>query len=111
MTSPSETLPEYLARAYPNGAPADLVPVRLVPVEVFGGDCDCHLNHDHDGNPCTGWGYGLCDAVGAGSDCNRAVGRIYRRDEDRSPRLDGETIVVWVPAGELEKFDKRFGDG
>lgn len=106
-----ETLPEHLARLYPDGAPAGLVPVRLVPVEVFGGECPCHeaaeasgAAVDHD------FVYGLCDAVEAWSDCNRAYGRIYRRDEDESRRLDGDTITVWVSATEVEKFNKRFGD-
>lgn len=107
-----ETLPEQLARVYLDGPPAGLVPVRLVPVEVFGGDCSCHEDAEASGaaTGCHGFSYGLCDAVEAGSDCNRAHGRIYRRDEDESPRLDGDTITVWVPAGELEKFDRVFGD-
>jgi hypothetical protein len=107
---PRETLPQQLARLYPDGAPAGLVPVRLVPVEVFGGDCDCHLDHDHDDNPCSGWGYGLCDAVDACSDCNRAVGRIYRRDEDESPREVGNAILVWVTPEQAALFDVVFGD-
>lgn len=48
----------------------DLVPLTLVPVEVFGGEPDDDT-----------WGYGLMDAVPAWSDCNRADGRIYRVDD------------------------------
>lgn len=104
------TLPEYIAAVHPDGAPGSLVPVRLVPVEAFGGDCDCHLEHDHDGNPCAGWGYGLMDAVPGYSDCNRAHGRIYRRDEDWSLRDPSEVIVVWVASAEIKKFDQIFGN-
>ena len=85
-----------------------LVRVRLVPVEVFGGD-----EEDCDG--CGGTvkcGYGLMDAVQAWSDCNRAEGRIYRVDDDHSEpyRQPGDTITVYVPQSEMAKFAKRFGD-
>src|SRR5260221_69305 len=105
-----ETLRQHVARLDPEGAPSGLVPVRLVPVEVFGGDCDCHLMHDHDDNSCSGWGYGLCDAVDGMSDCNRAVGGIYRRDEGESPRSDGNTILVWVTPEQVALFDVVFGE-
>lgn len=110
---------------------ADLVPVEaivpepgrwivLVPVEVFGGDCDCHRGTEADrdaGNvasyssECGGWGYGLCDAVQAWSDCNRANGQIYRVD-DTEPRYrkHGETVRVWVADKDLPFFDKKFGE-
>ena len=73
----------------------DLVKVNLVPVQVFGTD-----------------GYGLMDAVAPWSDCNRAEGQIYRRDEDhREPfRQPGDFITVYVPREELSKFDKKFLD-
>jgi len=79
-----------------------LVKVRLVPVEVFGTD-EC----DHCGTPA---GYGLSDAVSPWSDCNRAIGHIYRRDDiDQRHRDPGDTITVYVPQSELPKLDKRYG--
>src|SRR5580765_3608983 len=78
-----------------------LVRVQLVPVEVFGvNECD---NCDAPG------GYGLCDAVPAWSDCNRAIGHIYRVDET-GHREPGDVITVYVPQAELAKFEKRYGD-
>jgi hypothetical protein len=74
----------------------DLVKVTLVPVEVFGADS----------------GYGLVDAVSAWSDCNRAVGHIYRRDEEANVphRNPDDVITVYVPRSELPKFDRKFGE-
>lgn len=74
----------------------DLVKVTLVPVEVFGTES-----------------YGLADAVSPWSDCNRARGHIYRRDEDENVpyRNPSEVITVYVPRNELPKFDESFGDG
>jgi hypothetical protein len=97
-----ETLPDHLARAYPDGAPASLVPVRLCPVQVFGADeCDaCQAPA----------GYGLMDAVSAWSDCNRAHKHIYRRDDPEFGRAEGDTILVWVTPEEAEKFDRVLGD-
>jgi len=71
----------------------NLVPLTLVPVEVFGEDD----------------GYGLMDAVSAWSDCNRAEGRIYRV-EDFSPayRLPGESVQVWVRQEDVEFFQKNW---
>lgn len=90
--------------------PDDLVPITLVPVEVFGGDCDCHEESDKAGD-CAGWSYGLMDAVQSWSDCNRASGRIYRVDDTEPQyREPGETITVYVPAGSLPWFERRFGD-
>lgn len=113
----------------------DLVPITLVPVEVFGGDCDCHIDAGHayvqpEGTPegmtaqeqpsgvvklvprCAGWGYGLSDAVQAWSDCNRADGRIYRVDEtDPKYREPGETVTVYVPRAALPWFEKHWGEG
>jgi hypothetical protein len=89
-----------------------LVPITLVPVEVFGGDCDCHLEHNCRGasNGCVGWGYGLCDAVSSWSDCNRASGRIYRVEDLAGGREPGDTITVYVPAEALGWFQTRHGD-
>jgi hypothetical protein len=68
------------------------VKVTLVPVEVFGTDS----------------GYGLMDAVSPWSDCNRAIGHIYRRDEEENVpfRNSSDVITVYVPRNELAKFDK-----
>jgi hypothetical protein len=94
-----------------NNAPASgepLIRVRLVPVEVFGAD-----EEDCDGCGATvQFGYGLCDAVQAWSDCNRAIGHIYRVDEDWTEgfRQPGETITIYVPESEMAKFERRFGD-
>jgi hypothetical protein len=93
----------------PAPAPREpLVQVRLVPVEVFGAD-----EEDCPECPATVYfGYGLMDAVSAWSDCNRAIGRIYRVDESSSVsyRLPGETITVYVPQSEVAKLGKQFGD-
>ncbi len=97
-----ETLPQHLARAYPDGAPRGLVPIRLCPVIVFGADeCDCCQAPA---------GYGLMDAASAWSDCNRADRHIYRRDEDNFLRLPAETIVVWATPDEAAKFGQVLGD-
>jgi hypothetical protein len=109
---PREALPQHLARLHPKGAPAGLIPVRLVPVEVFGSNCDCHEEHEWFSTvgTCHGFSYGLSDAVSAWSDCNRAIGRIYRRDEDESPRDVGDTILVWVAPEQAALFDVVFGE-
>lgn len=99
---PRETLPEHLARAYPDGPPGDLTPVRLVPVAVFGAD-EC----DACGHP---QGYGQMDAAEAWSDCNRARGKTFRRDEERMHRRADETVVVWATPGEAAKLDRVLGD-
>lgn len=80
-----------------------LVKVTLVPVEVFGTECDACDREV---------GYGLCDAVSAWSDCNRAHGRIYRKDEDDGVqyRNPDDVITVYVPQSEMQKFEKRFGE-
>ena len=107
-----ETLPQQLARLHPEGAPAGLVPVRLVPVQVFGAHCQCHEDRllTDDGPECGDFGYGIRDAVSAYSDCNRAIGRIYRRDEDESPRAVGDAILVWVTPEQAALFDVVFGE-
>jgi hypothetical protein len=95
-------------------SPSDLVPLILVPVEVFGG-CD-HPGCDSD---CGTFGYGLCDAVGpAWSDCNRADGRIYRVEDLDSPgyeppmEYEGEParVEIHVRRRDLEFFQRRHGD-
>lgn len=110
----------------------DLVPITLVPVDVFGGDCDCHIDAGHayvqpEGTPdgmtaqeqpsgviklvprCPGWGYGLSDAVSGWSDCNRAIGHIYRVDDtDPKYRKPGETVTVYVPRAQVEWFKKHW---
>ena len=86
-----------------------LVRVRLVPVEVFGAD-----EEDCEGcGETVRFGYGLMDAVQAWSDCNRAIGRIFRKDDDFTEgyRTPGDTITVYVPRSEMAKFEKRYGDG
>lgn len=97
-----ETLPAHLARVYPDGPPPGLIPVRLCPVQVFGADeCDQCMAPA---------GYGLMDAAEAWSDCNRAYGRIYRRDDPEFFRQEHETIIVWVTPAEAEKFERILGD-
>lgn len=93
--------------------PDDLVPVALVPVEVFGATCACHdhLEGTADGVKCSGWGFGLSDAVSSYSDCNRAEGRIYRVDDtDPDYREPGDTIRIFVSKADLPWFERRFGE-
>jgi hypothetical protein len=95
-----------LAPAVAGGEP--LVRITLVPVEHFGADeedcpnCPTRIET----------GYGLMDAVSAWSDCNRAIGRIYRVDEDSSAsfRQPGDTITVYVPQSQMALLEKRYGD-
>jgi len=90
------------------GAAPDLTAGRwleLVPVEVFGLVCE-----EHELPQPVGWG--LCDAVQAWSDCNRADGRIYRVDDlDTAHRLPGETARIWVADADLPFFERQWGDG
>lgn len=80
--------------------------VRLVPVEVFGaGHCEEYPCPDCERHA----GYGLADAVPPGSDCNRAVGFVYRVDDVGSRRGDGDSLTVWVTDGDLEWLRKRWG--
>ena len=95
-----------IAPAGASGEP--LIKIRLVPVEVFGAD-----EEDCPECPATvRFGYGLMDAVQAWSDCNRAIGHIFRKDDDGAERYrtPGDTITVYVPSSEMAKFEKRFGD-
>lgn len=99
------------------GAP--LVPLRLVPVEVFGAegcyDPDCAHCKEHAG-------HGLMDAVSGYSDCNRAEGRIYRAEDAMGLVVDtdmertgeyrepGDTVVIYVRPEDVAWFEKRHGD-
>ena len=93
----------------PAAADSDpLVRIRLVPVEVFGAD-------EEDCKGCGEMikcGYGLMDAVQAWSDCNRAIGHIFRKDDDCTEgyREPGDTITVYVPQSEMALFERRYGD-
>ena len=85
-----------------------LVRVTLVPVEVFGAD-------EEDCQGCgeiIKTGYGLMDAVSAWSDCNRAIGHIFRKDDLEGRNADGAAgcITVYVPQSEMPKFETRYGD-
>lgn len=86
----------------------DLVPLRLVPVEVFGAECVTHCPGE---DPDCGSAFGLMDAVQAWSDCNRAYGHLYRVD-DTEPRFrqPGDTVEIWVRRTDLPWFEKRFGE-
>lgn len=76
--------------------------IRLVAVEIFGVEC----HHHEEPEP---FGYGLCDAVSAWSDCNRADGHIFRVDDvDPAFRDPNDVVRVWVPAEELEKLSKNW---
>jgi hypothetical protein len=78
--------------------------LTLVPVEVFGLICD-----EHELPQPVGWG--LCDAVQAWSDCNRADGHIYRvEDLDTAHRVPGETARIWVRDEELPFFETCWGE-
>lgn len=71
-----------------------LIKLSLVPVKVFGTD-----------------EYGLCDAVSAWSDCNRAEGKIYRVDDIKYSKRDpGESVEIWVNEKDLSFFEKKWGD-
>lgn len=86
---------------------SDLVAITLVPVEVFGAECSCH---DHAQDMCRGWGYGLCDADSVGSDCNRAVGHIYRVADTPGPYRPGEACTVYVRQEDVPWFRKVWTD-
>ncbi len=84
----------------------ELVPLRLVPIEIFGEDDCC----EHDIEPCKSDGYGLCDAVSSWSDCNRADGKFYRVDDiDPECRKPGETVEILVKRSDLPFFERRWG--
>jgi len=95
-----------LARTAVDGDP--LVRITLVPVEVFGAD-----EEDCPQCPATvRFGYGLSDAVSAWSDCNRAIGHIFRKDDVEGRDSEGapQCITVYVPQSEMAKFETRYGD-
>lgn len=66
--------------------------LHLVPVEHFGMDEECQ----GCGN-IVEFNYGLSDAVSGWSDCNRAIGHIFRVDDlPAKYRQPGESIRIWV---------------
>lgn len=76
--------------------------VRLVPVEVFGAECD-----DHEIPKPLIWG--LCDAVPAWSDCNRSSRSMFRLDDiPERENVEENTILVWVSDDEYPKFTKAW---
>ena len=77
--------------------------VRLVPVEVFGAECDHHA----EPIPVP---LGLCDAVSAWSDCNRAWGSIFRLDDIDREMADENTVRVWVPESEYPKLLRKWSN-
>lgn len=91
-------------------APPGYVAMALVPVEVFGENDCCEHGTAAD---CESAGYGISDAVSAWSDCNRAIGRIYRVDEPGGQRYrePGETVIIYVPEASVPWFEKKWGDG
>lgn len=70
----------------------EYIKIRLVPISVFGAED----------------GYGLCDAVQAWSDCNRAYGKMYRVDDLKSYRNKGESVDVLVKKEDMEFFNKQW---
>lgn len=79
--------------------------IRLVPVEIFGQSCE-HPAHQDEPVP---FSYGICDAIQAWSDCNRAIGRIFRVDDLEGHRLPEETILVWASDESLARLDRKWG--
>ena len=88
------------------------VQIHLVPVEVFGGNDPAEEDALGKAGLDPRWSYGLCDAVQSWSDCNRAWGKIYRRDEEGSTpyRKPGETVTVYVAPEDMFFFDKVWSD-
>jgi hypothetical protein len=87
----------------------ELVSKTLVPVTVFGTDRCCKHFPDGmsiDDEPCDAVGYGLMDAVQSWSDCNSAVGHVYRFD-NLPNRRDGDTLTVWVDPEEWKLFTEH----
>jgi len=83
---------------------SDLVPVALIPINVFGVDEE--------------EGYGLMDSVGSWSDCNRADGKMYRavylaRDLAHTQTYfeENEHQIVYVPRDRLYWFLINFNEG
>ena len=97
----------------------EMIRLRLVPVQVFGaGRCSVHSSDADGNNPtlCSEChepveGYGIMDAVSSWSDCNRAVGKIYRIDDSNPKyREEDETIEILVPKNKLGWFEKIWAD-
>jgi len=86
--------------------PDGYVRARLVPIEIFGEECD---HPDHKGKP-QPFVYGLCDAVSPWSDCNRADGRMFRLDEPDGRRDPDQVIEVIVKREDMWKFDHDYRD-
>lgn len=93
----------------------DMVKLRLVPVQIFNaGRCPDHGSDTEGNNPtrCSECrenveGYGIMDAVSPWSDCNRAIGHIYRID-DADYRYSGENIEIFVNKNDLSFFEKEW---
>ena len=87
----------------------DMVAVELVPVAIAEGN-ECCEHGDTERNPdCTSRpSLGLMDETGGLSDCNRARGKLYRRQDIGLHRghPDPENIVVQVRRADLPWFDK-----
>ncbi len=80
--------------------------VRLVPVEVFGAECDHAAHPEPIPVP-----LGLCDAVSAWSDCNRAWGSIFRLDDlNNREKIEENTIRMWVPESEYSRLTRKWSD-
>lgn len=98
---------ERVPQPSPLGDGDPLVRVTLVPVYHFGADSEECPNCGTDVET----GYGLMDAVENWSDCNQAIGHIYRVDDAGSERYrrPGDTITIYVPQSEMAKFDRSTG--
>jgi hypothetical protein len=80
--------------------------VYLTPVEVFGAEGEVCRNCGE----LTPGGYGLCDATSPWSDCNRAIGHIFRVEE--SPlggNPENVSIRVMVDVDDLPKLRAWYG--
>ena len=82
----------------------EFVGVELVPVEVFGTNGCGQCQHCEENS-----GYGICDAVQAWSDCNRAIGHVYRVEDTPGHREFGDSITVQVHKSDMPWFKKEFG--
>lgn len=90
----------------------DLVRVWLTPVGVFGNVCEEECCRQPDGDNLE-IPLGLMDQAGGLSDCNRAWGHIFRREEDDCPQytnMPNFHIEAWVPRSDLWKFDRNWDE-
>jgi hypothetical protein len=71
---------------------------------VFGADSEICSNCGHE----IEFGYGLSDATGAQSDCNRALGHIYRVDDNDSNESGRVQIEVFVEERDLYKLNENW---